>query len=401
MGLVAGCSEKKPAPPKAESVGTIASKQGSVDHRPAKTLTWSSAEKSGHLFHRDALKTGAGSRAVVAFKGGGKLVIDERSLVVIEAPPKKDDPKTPGKSAPPVARVEQGTVEGVVKPGAAPVRIVSADGKTTEIKADGDTPVAYRVRAKKGGLEVAVLKGSAQVTSGGKTTQVAKHQAVDVSGGKVSAPIKLLSFPELSAPGVDAKIPENDEIKLAWRSVQGAVRYRIQLSNSIDFSSVLFSTSTTAVELTIKKKLSREVYVWRVSSIDKDGREGEFGFARRFSLVDAKPIETKDDPVSPANNAAVEYIKEPRPTTFSWEGNADKYVLVVAKHPRLRGRPVIKRPLKTTSYTVKRLKPGVYFWGVYGVNKAGKKSLLAHGVRRLVVAWRRPPKVNVPGIKWK
>lgn len=410
LGLVVGCSDddgkKKPAG-KAKAVAELSKKEGSVDYRAAKTLSWSPAKQKMALYHRDALKTGQGASSRVRFKTGAELEIEELSLVVIEAQPEAPDPKapTPGKKpadapAPQVARLEQGTLRGVIKPGAPAVKVVTADGRSTEIKAQGDEPVPFRIRARKGKLEVAVLKGRAAVSSGGRSVVLKPRQVVDVSAKAISKPVELLAYPELEAPPVDAKVVAGSEMELRWKAVQGAAMYRVQVSHQVSFGERLHDTTVVGASFKLPAPKSKQTYVWRVNSVDDAGRESEFGFARRFHVETAQLTELPGQLISPMQNAGIQYVGKPRPVTFSWKAEGTPFTFVVARHSSLTKMVVVKRRTRRTSIRLRTLRRGVYYWGVY-VGK-GKGQPLFDKPHKLTIARRHPPYVRVPkAIDWK
>jgi hypothetical protein len=358
----------------------------------------------------DALKTGRAAAASVRFLAGGRLEVEEQSLVVIEAQPQPApaSPASPGKASPPVAsgrvaRVEQGTVRGISEPGA-PVTVVTPDGQKTSIVAEGKEAVPFRVRVRPGGkLEVAVLKGSAQVsTAGAAPVTVKEQQAVEVSGRRVSAPAPLPGFPELISPAVDEKFHAGIRVPLRWRPVSGAALYRVQVSDSVGFERRLADETVTVAEYNLAGPTPGRTYVWRVSSVDAAGREGEFGFARRFEVVSAAPPPAARL-VGPPDNAGFQVAGAPRPITFSWSGEAEQYELVIARAPSLSiGTSVLRRRLKgMTSFSVTTLAAGTYYWGVYAVAPGARRPLFEKA-RRLVVARRLPPGVKAPDrIDWK
>lgn len=395
----------KPAPPPPRTaerpVAALTKVEGVVDHRPAKTLTWRGAAVGMALHHRDAVKTGKGASARVTFaRGGGTLEIDEQSLVVIEPPPELPPA---GKPAPQqVARVERGTVRGVAKPGAAPVKVITPDGKTTQIAAEGAEPVPFRVRMREGGrLEVAVLKGRARVRSGKSEVVLKPKQVVDVTAKQISAPVDLLPYPTLTVPPVDAKVQTGTEMELGWEPVESAAMYRVQVSHLLSFSVRLYDTTVVVPSFRLPAPKAMQTYVWRVASVDRAGRESEFGFARRFHVQTAvTPMVGKL--LAPPDNAGLQYVDKPKPILFRWQGEAEAYDLVVSRRPTLKGAVAVRRRCTETSLELPGLHAGVYYWGVYARSKDKRRKPLFDQPYKLVVARRRPPYVKVPKtIKWK
>ncbi len=398
-----GCADDQPPPTKMASVvARLSVASGEVSHRGAQTLRWRAAAKGIDLRHRDAIKTGSGSGAVVAFLQGGKLDIGEQALVVIEAPATETAPPgshAAGAAQRPVVNVQRGVVRGRVEPGAS-LTVRTADGRQARIVAGGTEAATFRVSVKQGGrLEVAVLKGGARVDVGGKSARLKGGELVDVVGKRVSQPTRLLPYPELVAPAVDARLHAGARLQLAWKPVPGAALYRVQVSRSLGFEQRDVDSKLTVAEFVLPELRPQKMYVWRVSSIDASGHEGEFGFARRFHVLSTS--EEQAGLLSPPNNAGIQYVKQIKPITFRWKGAAERFELVVSRGRRL-ARAVVRRRTRAHSLTISDLKRGVYYWGVYSLGAEGQRRALVGKPHRLVIARRLPPGVQVPkSIDWK
>ena len=401
---LAACPSKQPSQQVASGpvVARLAAGSGAVSHRKAATLAWTSAASGLKLFHRDAIRTGAGSTARVRFTVGNQLDVDELSLVVIEAP--EPPPRTPSSQpavAPQVARVEQGSVRGVSMPGAPAVKVVTATGQVAHIKAEGNEAVPFRVRVKPDGrLEVAVLKGTARVEpSGGEAVTVKPQQVVDVTATKVSAPVELPPFPQLASPAVDEKFHAGSRVLLEWNRVPQAAIYRVQVSDAVSFARRIVDATVATPELSLPGPKPGLTYVWRVASLDAFGHESEFGFARRFVVLTAKPP-PGEGLLTPPDNAGIQYTAAPRPLAFTWRSGASLFELVVARDPRLKSGVVIRKRVQGSTVTVPNLAAGEYHWGVFAVSDGSKRPIFDKA-RRLLIARRLPPGVRVPSsIKW-
>ncbi|MBW2731040.1 MAG: FecR domain-containing protein [Deltaproteobacteria bacterium] len=394
--LNAACDKKAPEQkgnlPK--SVALLKKMVGEVSHRPAGTLRWNDARAGLPLQTRDAIKTGKGASATVTFAGGSKLEVDAQTLIIIELP--QGDRAN---AVVAVARVEKGTVRGVVHPGVKPLEIVSKSGKRTRISAT-TRPVTFRVRAVEGEkLQVAALKGVAKVQVGDETVDLEANQAVEIGTKNLGHRAPLPPFPVLQSPAVDENLSGQD-VKLSWQAAQRTLRYRVQLARSLDFSDLILDNQTEAASWTIAR-LAAGHYIWRVSSFDARGWEGEFGFARRFVIARPDPKPTASQPssqlIAPAPNAMVVTTAKRMSVNFRWKPveGATSYLLVVARRSNLRRRVARIKVKKGTSYLL-RLRWGTFYWGVYAIDDAGKKSPLFVEPNKLKIGRRRPPHVGVP-----
>jgi hypothetical protein len=267
--------------------------------------------------------------------------------------------------------------------------------------------VAFRLRTSKDGAELAVLKGSADVRAArGPVVQLAANQLVELDkAGQPGTPQALVAFPSLVAPGVDVRLDEGP-VRLRWSPVPGAVRYRVQMSHFTSFDENVLDTLVEGAELRLAS-LKPDNYVWRVSSIDGRGHEGEFGFARRFTVQaasrnDAAPATRSVDNVmlAPTDNAVVEYVREARPVEFRWRESGRAF-LVIARSRDLKRNIVARRGVRGAKAMVEGLKPGVHYWGVFSFGKQTVlQPLFAHPFRFVIVE-RQHPEVHLPPIDWK
>jgi hypothetical protein len=317
------------------------------------------------------------------------------------------------------ARVDRGTFRGVAQPGGQPVRVVTPGGQTTHIVARGEQPARFRVRRRGDGqMEVAVLEGEARVRGEEGEVALRQGQVVDVREGQAGTPAKLLDFPELVAPGVDARLAPGEPVALRWKPVEGAEGYRVQLASSLSFQPRLVDRVVQGTRLEVPELAADEEYIWRVSSVDAAGHQGEFGFARRFSLRAEAGAEAAGEAVarrlvSPPSGARIEAVGRSPAVTFRWEGEPEKaaaegdgegqskYLLVLARDRELRQR-VLRRQTAAERVRVRGIRQGTYYWGVFALSGDGERRPLFARSWRLVVARRAPPSVQVPrSIEWQ
>ncbi|MCA9671128.1 MAG: protein kinase [Myxococcales bacterium] len=375
------------------AVAELAQVWRDVKHKRADSALWQLAERGRRLYHHDAIKTGQRSRAQVLFRGGQRLDVDEQSMLVID--------KLAGR-AERAMRVARGTLRVLAKPGVA-LRVITADGKLAVIKGRGDKPAQVRLRrGPDGRLELAMLSGSGEITIDGKTVRLGDKQLVEIgAGGKLGALAKLLAYPTLLAPGVDAVLPAGRKLSLRWRAVAGALRYRVQVSRQISFDERIVDrvVSETSIDLMPEGDSAR--FVWRVSAIDARGHASEFGFARRFAVAKRVPRELPlGRPVAPDDGASVERIRDRTRLSLHWSGPAGaRYDVVVARQRSLHGSVFRRANLEARSVDLPTLEAGTYYWAVFQRGVKGKRRL--GRPRRVQVTDRKQPSVHLPKIEWK
>jgi serine/threonine-protein kinase len=376
-----------------EPIAHLAQLWGDVQHRERGAASWRPAGHNLPLHYRDSVRTGRAARGRVEFKRGGSLEIDESSEVLIE-PPVRD-----GEA--PVPVVVAGTVRGEAAAGT-PFRFRTPDRKVATVVAQGGA-ATLRLRAGEQGVELALLRGKAEVKGeGGAAVALGPSQLVELGAGRVSAPIELPPFPELAAPAVDAIVPTTS-VQLSWNTVSAARRYRVQVSRFTSFDEKL-ANDVVATPRTTISGLTPGRYLWRVSSVGERGHEGEFGFARRFTLERPAATRPATQPVAmvaPLDGAVVEHVREPRPTVLRWQGEPRaRYLVVLARGATLTRQVVQRRRVGGSSLAVGPLAPGSYSWGVYRIDGREARPLFAEPFR-LKVVQRVAPDVKLRPIEWK
>lgn len=408
------CDEQRPAPdggaapslPARHAVALVAETRGTVEVRRSRSLRWERARPGSTLYARDSVRTGQDGFARVTLRGtNSAMELGADSLVIIE-PPARPAPAVARGSVPPqddqrpvpaaVARVDRGTVTGVLPEGAAPLALETPDGTRTLLSAGNGEAVPFRARLRKDGtLELAVFKGPARVQGRGEAVELSPGQAVDVAaGGAVARPVDLPSYPDLVGPLVDAKVRTGQPVVLSWSKVPEAAAYRVQLSGAVGFVPLVLDRLSDRPQTTLDPLQRPQTLYWRVCSVDGAGREGEFGFARRFHVQQGGAVQAL---LEPADGARVEYVRRPLPIDFSWRGSGrgSRYRLVVGRAPELSRRPVVRRVTRDAAVTVPGLGQGTYYWGVYRLT-GDKPEPLFYRPFRLRVVKRSPPKVKVP-----
>ena len=146
-------------------------------------------------------------------------------------------------------------------------------------------------------------------------------------------------------------------------------------------------------------------YVWRVSSLDDQGREGEFGFARRFMVYAPRaaapaPMEEAQVTALPADFGIFKVASLPTSVELSWTGGRQPYRVVVARRPGLDKAVLVEKTLADSSVTIPILKQGVYYWGVFTLSTGGKQRALLSATRRFIISKRTPPELHLPSINW-
>lgn len=251
------------------------------------------------------------------------------------------------------------TVHKLPSSGAAKFQVVTPSA-TTAVRG-----TVFRVDADDRGTHAEVLEGSVAVSSGQRRALVSRGYGTAVSAGAGSAirAVKLLPAPNLSA------LPKQQRTarpELAWPAVDGAREYRVQVSATPDFASLLVDQAYPEAKAVLPA-LGNGDYAVRVRAIDASGLEGRDAVAR---------ISVQGTPEPPYAIAPVagSTTGNPQPA-FRWSGvpDAGDYIVEVATDDRFSNLIATASELRGTEFRPDApLAPGRYYWRVASRDRSGR-----------------------------
>ena len=156
----------------------------------------------------------------------------------------------------------------------------------------------------------------------------------------------------LAAPLQNAQV---SGAKFAWSAVDGADKYRLQISSDENFHTLLLDESTLAApSFSPVNALGPGNYFWRVSAIDKGGVEG---------IVSAGQNLVIQGPTVPLDPPQVDDAR----VTLSWQGNLSQlYQIQIARDERFHDI-VVNNRITGNTFAVDAVKKGFYFARVRAV----------------------------------
>ena len=363
----------------AQIVATLGETSGVVEVRRKGQPQWEAVGVGALLRERDWVRTGPGGFARLRFGARGSLDLRADTTILVDSK----------------ITVEAGSVVGVAKATDGAFIVRTADGSEAKITAaPGGGATEFRLTPSAGsGLEIAVTKGSAEVTTRAGLTTISAGEATDVANHSAGKVITLIAFPKSSSPGVDARFlfRSGMRIPLLWAPVPQADRYYVQVARDTDFRTMLFTVETTTPSTSFSAD-AEGVYAWRVASRDASGRLGEFGFARRIYLEKDEP---KDLLLAPADGVKIGFSGIPPAIDFSWRtaGDTNVYTLVIFRTLAPNSEPVVSMTTSSQHLVVTTLDEGSYSWGVYGVRQDRVDPLFLK-FRQLTIRRQQGPKVQ-------
>jgi hypothetical protein len=264
-------------------IATCADVSGAVEIRRHGATFWEPVTVGAVLRDGDWIRSGAGASARLRLQAGGRLDLEENSVLLLEA-------GTAAASGAVRVSLESGSASGVLEAGSSgPVLVGPADHEVARIAAEpGSAPTEFRLRSTPEGVDVTT---SARPPD--DVVAVAEEPPTEVPSEPVdSAPARprqreatrrpRIDFPESLSPRADARVRCAPSVTLTWRAVTGATGYRVAIAHELTFKSVVkfveLGRSKTSYTF---KPVGPGAYAWRVGARGRGGRYSEYGFARR------------------------------------------------------------------------------------------------------------------------
>jgi len=193
-------------------------------------------------------------------------------------------------------------------------------------------------------------------------------QIIGVSYGNGSVQtVAVPSAPVLLSPATGV-LNQPVSLTLAWNASANADSYKLQVSSSATFSTLIVNDSTiSTTSKQVSGLLNNTKYYWRVSAKNAAGNSA-FSNVFDFTTIVAAVVAPKL--LTPANNA----VNQPVSLTLSWEAvtNAASYRLQVATNSTFTDLVVNDSLITSTSKAVSSLLNNKkYYWRVNAKNAAG------------------------------
>ena len=209
----------------------------------------------------------------------------------------------------------------------------------------------------------------------------------------------LVGIPVLLAPdsgyvGTALTDPPTGVPTLRWKPVEGATRYKVQISPSLGFADP-DEASTYATSFTPSDSLADGTYYWRVSA-EQDRQWGNFSDPRSFTKDWDAAATLKPTLVEPAADAPLAAFDD---AVFRWEPviGAAYYVFEIGSSPDFpdddhyyRAETVIPQHTPT-----QLLGNNTYYWRVTPRDNEDNAGV-ASEVRSFTFAWNRVPALLTP-----
>lgn len=298
------------------------------------------------------LRTGKDATLSLEFADGSRLLLQGDSELQL------DQMSRYGKSGmvDTRLRLQRGRITNTVKPspGAAPGFIVDTPNASSAVRG-----TKFRMDSGSERTKTEVVEGNVAVNAGRNGTLVRKGYGTVVAAGQ-AAPIravKLLPPPDLSGlpPTVNGM-----RAQLRWPALEGAQRYRVEISRTAGFDTLLVDIEVPGASATLPV-LEDGTHFLRVRAIDARGLEGH----------DASAVfqaETLPEPPFTIAPAAGSMVRDPRPE-LRWASTtgAAGYRLELADNPAFDQAVALRTGADGNALRIDQpLPPGQYYWRIAG-----------------------------------
>jgi hypothetical protein len=260
--------------------------QGEVEYRRGETGEWETARSRVALASGDYVRTGAGGSAEIMFGDGTLYTVRPNTSFIVSR-------RQGGGGGDRSITMEYGWVNLNTASRGARVGTPTADA---EVEEDSEAFVSYRRDTREG--RFGAYRGSLEVAGEAGRRKIGELEEVVQLDGELSEPRPLPRRPEPVEPA-DNLLLDSDKVRelvLAWRPVEGASRYALQVSRNQLFVDNLIEDADRAKTQATLGLRGDGSFLWRVAAIGRDGSRGPWSSARKFRVASVRHQSGDDEP---------------------------------------------------------------------------------------------------------
>jgi hypothetical protein len=271
---------------------------GAVRVKKGDRNSWVEADYTIPLEKGDVVQTGSQGMAKVVFNDGTSYTVKQDSLIVIEENSANDQQQTNVAVA-----VTTGTVDlstATYSQGSKSQVIVA--GATASLAPESAAQVHNDPKMDQ--HEILMKKGAGEITRKGETVQLANWEKVSFQaeqphmdkekGTGPPTPISPSNMAPIFTSGETTK-----DVVFSWTPMANAAGYRLRISRSPYFSSILVDKKVYTADVTVTS-LGEGAYYWVVQSYEASGKESMESEKNRFTIIpkskQTQAIDLKLDP---------------------------------------------------------------------------------------------------------
>lgn len=254
-----------------ESAARFIDLEGKVEVKPKDQFVWQQATFKLDLHEDDRVKTAPDSVAKIRFDDGTEITVQPDSIVVIKRNA-ATDPN--GNQASLVIETGESSINTEKSSGT--LKVATPNIRTVKIAQGSKVDAATDQRSGQDTTEV--TKGTVEITTKkGETVRLNDNQRADVDRANKVKVTELPKVPPLISPQsgqvFEFQSDQPLKIELRWRDVTDAVRYHVQIADSLLFGKIIAENPNLVKSMILIEipKTAKKQYFWRVRSVDKAG----------------------------------------------------------------------------------------------------------------------------------
>ncbi len=253
----------------------LISKEGNVDKRAGLLGSWEDASEGDLFKESDGIKTYEESYANMTFVDGSSIVVNPGTEAVIR---KSTIDKLNESADTEITLVEGALLSKLSGSGKEKGKFVLFAGNS---ETDLNTLNFLAETDAESRIKLTNYDGEAFVKANDLTITIRKNEGTIVEEGKDPLPpVKLLPEPELEDFVRDTIIYE-DRQRFAFKTIEGAVNYHIQVANTSGFDDDVTDINTTETSILLTDLREGTNYV-HVQAVDELGLKGPYSRIVRF-----------------------------------------------------------------------------------------------------------------------
>jgi hypothetical protein len=255
---------------------------GSVRIRKANQAQWGQANVSASLEEGDTVQTLGDGMARIAFPDGALYVVKPDTLIVIQQSASQNH----AMAANVAVQVTSGVVDLSTPVVGGDSRVLFADA---EARIHKESRALVTNNPQTNVHQIMLSKGGAKIQRRGEQVDLAQYEQVSFAGpDSPMVKAKFLAPPILLTPANQAPVvlagSQSTEVEFTWSAVPGADLYRLRISSSPIFSSLLTDRRLQSTSFRLPSFKAGDYY-WSVSSVGPGQKESQASDANKFSVL--------------------------------------------------------------------------------------------------------------------
>lgn len=259
--------------------------EGNVRVKKSNSIQWIAASPNLTLEKGDVVQSSADGVAKISFADGTVYTVNPDTLIVVEENSGLSNSKTTNVAV----QVTSGEVDLSTTKFEGESKVIFANA-VARMGRDSRARVKNDPRSQT--TEFTMAQGHSEVQRGTERVTLGSYEQVQFRGDsrmnrqRVMGPPVLL-IPAHNAP-VIARDPAKSEVNFSWTPVPTAKTYRLRISPSPIFTSVVYDKRVNSATVKVTGLAEGTLY-WAVSSLDEKNQESQISDANKFTFLKQSP----------------------------------------------------------------------------------------------------------------